>query len=185
MISGAYKELLRKKHKADKSWGDTGARHFMKVIQLLDQHECKSVLDYGCGKGLLGIKFREEQKPTEHEGEMIPSGIADVKFYEYDPGIEEKEKGLANADLVVCTDVLEHIEPQYIDAVIAELAAKTQKVAYLVISCREAIHKLPDGRNAHLIVQPPEWWEKKLLQSFKKVKYDYVQNTSEMYCVCR
>jgi hypothetical protein len=34
--------------------------------------------------------------------------------------------------------------------------------AYLVIATRPARELLPDGRNAHLIIQPPEWWVEQL-----------------------
>ena len=43
----------------------------------------------------------------------------------------------------------------------------TKKVAFLVIACRPANRHLDDGRNAHLIVEPPDWWLKKIGGTFE------------------
>lgn len=183
-ITETYQEQLRQKHQ-DPTWGTTGVRHFMKVLQLLEKFECKSVLDYGCGKGTLGAKFREEQKPSEIDGQMVESGLAAIEFYEFDPGIEGKDKSLRQADLVVCTDVLEHIEPACLQDVLADLRRVTLKSAFLVISTREAFHKLPDGRNAHLLVKEPAWWVAEIHKHFQNVKFEFVENTNELYVECR
>jgi hypothetical protein len=40
---------------------------------------------------------------------------------------------------------------------------KIQKAGWFRIACYPAKKHLPDGRNAHLIVQPPEWWRDRML----------------------
>jgi hypothetical protein len=77
---------------------------------------------------------------------------------EYDPGIDGKEGMPKPCDLVVCTDVLEHVEPDKLEAVEDHLFRICGMGALLVIATRAANAILPDGRNAHLIVQPPAWW---------------------------
>jgi 2-polyprenyl-3-methyl-5-hydroxy-6-metoxy-1,4-benzoquinol methylase len=67
------------------------------------------------------------------------------------------------SDVVVCTDVLEHIEPEKLDAVLDHILRLTGYFAHLVISTRPANAVLPDGRNAHLIVETPDWWLEKIL----------------------
>jgi 2-polyprenyl-3-methyl-5-hydroxy-6-metoxy-1,4-benzoquinol methylase len=62
------------------------------------------------------------------------------------------------ADLVCCIDVLEHIEPEYLSAVLSHLASLTKNLAFLTIHSAPAIKILPDGRNAHLIIKPMSWW---------------------------
>jgi 2-polyprenyl-3-methyl-5-hydroxy-6-metoxy-1,4-benzoquinol methylase len=61
-------------------------------------------------------------------------------------------------DIVACTDVLEHIEPDCLDDVLKDIRRCTKKVAFLLIATRPAIKVLADGRNAHLIQQPYTWW---------------------------
>jgi hypothetical protein len=73
---------------------------------------------------------------------------------------------------VVCTDVLEHIEPELIDNVLDHLKDLTRKVAFLAIATRPARKNLADGRNAHLIIQPSSWWLAKLFYRFNIVSFE-------------
>lgn len=61
-------------------------------------------------------------------------------------------------DLVVCTYVLEHVEPEKVPTVLDHIYRLTGKVAYFCISKREAREILPDGRNAHLSIHDSAWW---------------------------
>ncbi len=65
-------------------------------------------------------------------------------------------------DLIVCSDVLEHVEPDKIDAVLSHIFQISGMGAYVVIATRPANAILPDGRNAHLIVKPSAWWIDKI-----------------------
>jgi 2-polyprenyl-3-methyl-5-hydroxy-6-metoxy-1,4-benzoquinol methylase len=67
-------------------------------------------------------------------------------------------------DLVVCTDVLEHVEEDKIDSVLDHIFRLSAKSTYLVISTKPAKTILPDGRNAHLIIRPLDWWMKKITE---------------------
>jgi hypothetical protein len=51
--------------------------------------------------------------------------------------------------------------------------SKTKRVAYLVISTRKAVKQLEDGRNAHLIVETPEYWYNKISQYFKILRFEF------------
>ena len=81
-----------------------------------------------------------------------------------------------SADLVCCIDVLEHIEPTYLDAVLEELRAITVKRGFFSVHCRPAMKFLPDGRNAHLIQQPTSWWLPRLCQHFEISHLETVPN---------
>lgn len=69
--------------------------------------------------------------------------------------------------MVACIDVLEHIEPEYLDEVINDLIRLTQGVCFLSIHTGPAIKVLSDGRNAHLTQQPMKWWIPKLWDRFE------------------
>ena len=109
--------------------------------------QTRSVLDYGSGKGYLGKE--------------LPFPI-----WEYDPAIPGKDQSPRPADLVVCTDVLEHIEPEKLIHVLRDLSRCVLKVGYFVIHTGPSGKVLADGRNSHLIQQPPEWWRMKLKKHF-------------------
>lgn len=136
---------ITEKHATDPTWGNTGEHYLDMVVELAHCVKATSILDYGCGKGTL-----LDALDAQYEGEIVLQG--------YDPAITKFGLDPEPADLVLCTDVLEHIEPDCIDAVLAHLRSLTKIGAFLVIHTGPASHKLPDGRNAHLIQQPLGWW---------------------------
>ncbi len=75
---------------------------------------------------------------------LLAKGI-DVVTSEYDPAVAGKDLPPEPADLVVCTDVLEHIEPDCLDDVLSDLARLTKKVLLVNISTRPAVKVLADG----------------------------------------
>lgn len=60
--------------------------------------------------------------------------------------------------MVTCIDVLEHIEPDYLQDVFDHLQDLTEVILFATVHTGPAGKTLPDGRNAHLIQQPMEWW---------------------------
>lgn len=72
-------------------------------------------------------------------------------------------------ELVVCSDVLEHIEHECIIDVLKHLQALTTKVLFLDVSTVAAKKTLADGRNAHLIQQSGGWWLLELIHFFEPV----------------
>ena len=108
---------------------------------------------------------------------------------EYDPGIKGKDSLPEPAQMVVCIDVLEHIEPDHLPAVLNHLKELTREVLYLTVACYPAQKHLADGRNAHLIIEPPSWWLPKLLERFHLESYqakyqgDDIAFTSILTCL--
>ncbi len=146
-ISKEYARLNAELHASPRKFGGDGGRHVPAVFTLSEQHELKTVLDYGCGQGLLKEGLKDST----------------IEVVNYDPAIKEwASKPTGQFDIVACTDVLEHIEPEYLDNVLEELCGYTRKIAYVVIACTEANKTLSDGRNAHLTQQQPPWWILKL-----------------------
>ena len=156
LISEEYRDLNAELHASSRKFGSHGHRWASRVSAFLD--EGYSVLDYGCGKGML----------RQFVGPIVS---------EYDPAIKGKDQEPDPADLVVCTDVLEHIEPDKLDAVLGHLATLTKRRLLFNIATKYAInHLLPDGRNPHLIVESPDWWKAKLEQYFRVISWDVIPN---------
>jgi 2-polyprenyl-3-methyl-5-hydroxy-6-metoxy-1,4-benzoquinol methylase len=150
LISEGYRQLNKDLHGGG-SYGQRGDRWLKAVQHLIEKVRPETILDYGCGQGALG---RDLGRPIA----------------EYDPAIEGKDRLPAAADLVVCTDVIEHVEPECIDEVLDHLQSVTKKCLFAVISTRPAAKVLADGRNAHLIVESWEWWKNKLRVRFNIAK---------------
>tara|TARA_R100000951_G_scaffold114030_2_gene117381 strand:+ start:1710 stop:2237 length:528 start_codon:yes stop_codon:yes gene_type:complete len=145
MITPEYKKLLTDHHKNNPRWGTTAGRFIQQVERITRNTYCFDGLDYGCGKGALKKGYKGQ-----------------ARFGEYDPAIAGKDTIEGRFDIVTCIDVLEHIEPEHINEVLREVLGLAKKVAFLVISTRPAIEVLPDGRNAHLIVESGDWWAAKV-----------------------
>ena len=148
-ISEAYRALNWRLLRSNVGYGNGGARHAECVMAFIRAIRAKHVLDYGAGRGMLAREL----------GRLSWRG----RVYEYDPCVPLKAKRPKPRDLVVCTDVLEHVEPECLDAVLADLKHLSLKGCYLTIATRVSNKRLRDGRNAHLIVESPHWWLSKLV----------------------
>jgi hypothetical protein len=78
--------------------------------------------------------------------------------------------------MVACIDVLEHIEPLCLKAVLDHLKALTEGLIFLTVHTGHAVKTLSDGRNAHLTQKPLTWWLPKL---WKRWDLQTVQVTGE------
>ena len=160
VISTAQRQLNAALHRTDNNFGNRvdGAGQATKLIGALNRMNelgvCDSVLDYGTGKGALVKRLRSE----------LP---AKVQIDGYDPAMPEfASKPEAPADILLCLDVLEHIEMSSIDAVLRDIHNLTRQFCYLVIDLQPAVKQLADGRNAHILLAPPEWWISRVAQLF-------------------
>lgn len=153
LISAEMRDLNAKLHQQVPQYGVGGGKHAASVIKLVESqkgnvpHGLPSVLDYGCGKGALARD--------------LPFPI-----FEYDPAIPGKDANPRPADIVVCTDVLEHIEPDKLLWVLDDIKRCMKLIGYFVVHTQAAKKTYADGRNTHLIQRPVEWWNKKLKRFF-------------------
>ena len=143
-LTTQYVNQLKHLHRTT-DFGSGGA----KVPKVLQPYlsNVKSLLDFGCGKG----KFSQTIKDFN----------SNINVYSYDPvtaPIELPEQ----VDVVYSSDVLEHVEPEFIDDTLDVLFNIATKYQYHLIACHPAKKKLQDGRNAHLIIKEPKWWKQKL-----------------------
>lgn len=150
VISEEYRKLNSQLHEDNPSYGMGGSKHKDYVLKMSQELKTTSILDYGCGKGMLQQSL-------------------DFPIYEYDPAIPGKDRPPRPADIVVCTDVLEHIEPKKLPIVLEDLQRVTKKLGYFVISTRKAVKTYANGQNTHLIVQGKEQWTKEIRKYFKVV----------------
>jgi 2-polyprenyl-3-methyl-5-hydroxy-6-metoxy-1,4-benzoquinol methylase len=146
VISESYREQNRKLHDSKPFYGagTVTSRWYEGISRLAQQMGATSVLDYGCGKGKFGL------------------ACPHLNVTNYDPAIRGLEQTPEPADMVVCLDVLEHIEPECLDDVLDDIKRCARRAVFLTVATRPAKKVLEDGRNAHLIQENFAWWAPKI-----------------------
>ena len=135
------------------NYGTASLQYGATVATLLNQTGATSLLDYGCGS-----------KRSLLQALRLPEGVV---YEGYDPAIPEYADTPLPAELVCCIDVLEHIEPDYLDNVIDHLSELCDPYGFFTIHSGPAQKVLSDGRNAHLTQQGPDWWLPRLKRRFE------------------
>jgi cyclopropane fatty-acyl-phospholipid synthase-like methyltransferase len=148
IINQDYKDQLAAMH------GQGRFRRGSKIIStmnpFLKQYQPTSILDFGCGHGEFMHSIRE--------------AYPDITVDGYDPGsATHSEMPVQDFDCVVSADVFEHIEPNHLAETLHMISNKMIVAGWFRIACYPAKKHLPDGRNAHLIVESPAWWREQLL----------------------
>lgn len=147
VVSPDYRAILNQMH-ARSIW-NKGQQHIPEFMPWLRELGCTTMLDYGCGKGAM--------KPE------MAKVAPDIDVRLFDPGNPALDTLPEPADFVTACSCIENIEPDRVDKVMAHLYGLAIKGAYFSITIRLGRkNDLPDGRNEHLSVHPPEWWLKKL-----------------------
>lgn len=137
------------------------------VVNLCKAYKSADILDYGCGKQTLN------------------EAIQGIDIAGYDPCIEGLDAAPEPHDIVVCTDVMEHIEPEHLDNVIDDLARVTKTALLVSIATRPAVKILADGRNAHLIQEDHRWWLPKFWGHFDLRQVLISEGEIVMVCIPR
>ena len=153
-MSGKNVDQYRQIHES-KSYGATSVRNFRHLAAQASTLPVTSIVDFGCGQSVL----------VDHLAEYLGASAA-----RYDPAIpafEEKPEG--QFDLLLNTDVLEHIPETEIDGLLAEMRAMA-KNALFIIDLRLAKEILPNGDNAHCSLFPAAWWQEKVASHFGKAE---------------
>lgn len=154
--SEEYLNLLKLEHEKG-LWGNVGGTIFNRIDEIAKEYSFSSILDYGSGHGSL-IKALNKHLPGKYN------------VIEYDPGVEGKTLIPNPCEFVVCIDVLEHIEKQFVDNVLNDLQRCVENVGFFTIALTPAVRRLSDGSNAHVTVESFEWWDEKIRERFAVIK---------------
>jgi hypothetical protein len=149
-----YLEQAKLYHQEDKIWQGTSIINYIpKINQIIKDKDIKTILDYGCGKA--------KYHPKEWNA------------IKYDPAIQEYQKKPQDKyDLVISTDVLEHIPVQNLKQTINEIFGYSNKWVFVSVCCRKAEAILPNGYNAHATIESAKWW-KELFKPYKNYSLEF------------
>jgi len=154
-ITPEYQASLLEIH-SQHEWGNSAGKYAGEtVLNLLkDFPEIKTILDYGCGEGSLKTWIEE-------------NGITDRQWTLYDPGMEKhKQPPTGKFDLVITTDVLEHVEEIMLNKVLDNLRELTGRFLYSEIACYFCGVKFGSGpyvgQDLHINMKAPDVWARRL-----------------------
>tara|TARA_R110000803_G_scaffold166755_4_gene230036 strand:- start:2152 stop:2655 length:504 start_codon:yes stop_codon:yes gene_type:complete len=142
LISDKHRENYKQYYKNLDGIDERPSRWQPYIEDLVALMRCKTLLDYGCG----GYPRLEKHM--------------DLAVTSYDPALPGYDYLPMNQfDMVVCIDVLEHVEPETLDKVIEYLKGRTKKMLLVSVSTSESTKLLPDGSPWHCNVQPRAYWD--------------------------
>jgi hypothetical protein len=147
-IAGAYREMA-----------ESGMQfHGLSILQHADgigafirEVGATSMLDWGCG----GAEPYDSPRKLWYQW-----GFERKDVTLYDPSFKKFSALPAHkADIVICSDVLEHIMPGEVNAFINNLFARANKAVWASVCCREAKKTFPNSTiNLHVCIRPYAWW---------------------------
>lgn len=161
LISEEYRKMQEELHK-NPDYGVASVGYAPLVAEVLKATGITEILDYGAGKGRLGQALKK----------IYP---VPVTVHHYDPAIPEWATRPEPHDMVVCIDVLEHIEPEYLPNVLDELKRLTRRTGVFTVHTGPAMKVLADGRNAHLTQKPSSWWLPQFMARFEIAAFTRVE----------
>jgi hypothetical protein len=151
-ISEEYKKQIQFLHSQEKF--NSALVKYSSVKEFIEIYRPESILDYGCANGGL-IEQIKKDFPTINPVDGFDPAVPKFEI------IKEK-----SYDCVISNDVIEHIEPEFLDQTLRQIENLFESYAWLIIACYPAKKCLPDGRNAHLTVESPNWWIEKINNVF-------------------
>lgn len=161
LASREHRRLLERIHARREAWASSGYEHAEAVAEFALRLKAETVLDYGCGSGTLGS--------------ALASGVPPRKVAAYDPGVPDRAALPEPSDLIVCTHVLEHVEPSKLEAVMAHIHRLSLKAAYFVVAIRPENTTVREVGNGPLIDNDAAWWLQKIARySWKHVRLPHI-----------
>lgn len=165
-LSPEYHNLLKKMHSENPKWGrefrDRDIPNLMK--EAIEGFNPKTILDFGCGKGVLVKKLQA----------LYPN----ITVTGWDPYMDSALP--LTVDMIITTDVLEHVEPEHVVDTLKDLGQRSTLCHYHLVACYKAVAVLPDGRNAHLTVRTPDWWQEQFnvtgMGKYREDSYSYLKD---------
>lgn len=157
-------ELIRQyeiMHRSPKYFrGRSLVKEFRNVADLVVKTSSSTILDFGSGKG------EQYKRPYQLDKAWR------VAVTCYDPGIPEVATlPEGKFDGVICCDVMEHVLPEEVPATLQRIMSYAHKFVFFSIAVSPAKKNMPDGRNCHVTVQPPEWWHEQIRIARKLARF--------------
>ena len=152
MFTDQYYETLKRSQAFQQNsvnWAGYGSYQYVDQLRsIVHDHECQTMLDYGCGKGL------------QYTGKNNFANLIGISQYTlHDPAYDQHAVLPDQTwDLVGCLDVLPFIPESDIDTVVDLMLSCCNKIC--VIALQEITHT--KSKKPLVCVKDHAWWQEKL-----------------------
>jgi len=175
-IFGFCKLIFRKKYydflmfiyhlQKDKFKGYSLKENLSFIDNIIKTNNINSIIDYGCGKAMAYKDYPFEKKK--------------IDIFLYDPYfLKYRKLPKKKFELLICTDVMEHIQKNEIENTLIKMNNYSSKNLYFSICTRPAKKILPDGQNAHVTLMSKNEWMTIIEKNISKEKKVYLRFDNE------
>lgn len=118
LISEEHRSAETRKHMTDPEYGGEAIAYVNNISTIINNLGIEDVLDYGAGKGELPKNLVLDHRVSVHL---------------YDPAIPAISETPEPHDMVICANVLEYVEDEYIDDVLDDLKRCTKQIGFIAL----------------------------------------------------
>jgi hypothetical protein len=149
------------------------------IIKEISKYSYKKIIDISSGRGvlikLLQNKFSDIKICTT---DIKKFNDIDVDFIKLDLTNKIEYNNIIDKyDLLLCLDVLEHIEEEYIDDVLNFLSSISENFCFSIANHSD----IKNNYELHLIQKNKKWWNTKLKKYYKIIK-TFNKYDNKLYC---
>lgn len=144
------------------------------------------VIDFGCGTGrgaaLIHALADVPVLALDFAGNCLDDDVRNTEGITFRQHDLRKSLG-ETAEFGYCTDVLEHIAPEDVDAVLVNILTAARRVFLAISTVPDHFGPVLAGEPLHLTVQPHEWWKDKLEKMGARIDWEHDAGEAAMfYC---
>ena len=181
-------EMLSEQEKYQRMWGYDAYRTVSPGEECVDTflELCKPeglVIDFGCGTGRAAIRIKEYgcfvQLIDFTDNSRDPKAM-ELPFRQHD--LTEPISLMGRYGY--CTDVMEHIEPEKVDAVIKNIMDAAKTTFFQISTIPDSMGEII-GQQLHLTVRPHSWWNDKFIELGYDVNWQHEGEIASMFLVKR
>ena len=167
-----------------------GEQLAMEFLKHADPPENSRIIDFGCGTGRGALKIASQGHRVvmlDFATNCLDARVAvavesgSLCFYQHDllnPSPSEA------ADYGYCTDVMEHIQPEYVDTVLENVLNGAKRVFFQISLQHDGCGALIN-ETLHLTVKTMEWWTKMLRKHGAFIYYSDKRGQDAIFYVAK
>jgi hypothetical protein len=163
-LIGEYQKIDFEYTRNELAWYTNSQEYIKRIIK---DNGIKTVLDYGCGD--TDHRWNCDVKGLNVRGEPVSLKewlhIKEVYLYEPSRNVDERRK----VDMVISSDVLEHVHITDLPNVIRDMADNADKMLVAQVACYQTTTEFSNGEDVHITIREPNWWS----GVFETIMLDY------------